>query len=151
MITRTEVDLRENFGSSQLIKKNIDSGKRIFVLDGDCFERSVIHTHLKLPSFFLTKRAGQPQGEDSGEYNPYLTAPRVDFSVQLISWVAYDKVFRKWVQYPVGVQLQTQHLCLAAYQATHQERHPDTHILLEFHQEGDNGHIGTRICIVLER
>jgi hypothetical protein len=27
-----------------LIKKNIDSGKRIFVLDGHRIERSVIHT-----------------------------------------------------------------------------------------------------------
>jgi hypothetical protein len=44
MITRTKIDLGENFGSSQLIKKNIDSGKRIFVLDGHCIERSVINT-----------------------------------------------------------------------------------------------------------
>jgi hypothetical protein len=44
VITRTEIDLGENFGSSQLIKKNIDSGKRIFVLDGYCIERPVIHT-----------------------------------------------------------------------------------------------------------
>jgi hypothetical protein len=29
MITRMEIDLRENSGSSQLIKKNINSGKRI--------------------------------------------------------------------------------------------------------------------------
>jgi hypothetical protein len=34
MVTRTKVDLGENSGSSQLIKKNIDSGKRIFVLNG---------------------------------------------------------------------------------------------------------------------
>jgi hypothetical protein len=44
VITRTDIDLGENFGSSQLIKKNIDSGKRIFVLDGSCIERSVIHS-----------------------------------------------------------------------------------------------------------
>jgi hypothetical protein len=43
MVTRTKVDLRENSGSSQLIKKNIDSGKRIFVVDGHCIERSIIH------------------------------------------------------------------------------------------------------------
>jgi hypothetical protein len=35
MITRTKVDLGENLGSSQLIKKNIDSRKKIFVLDGE--------------------------------------------------------------------------------------------------------------------
>jgi hypothetical protein len=41
MVTRTKVDLGENSGSSQLTKKNVDSGKRIFVLDGYCIERSV--------------------------------------------------------------------------------------------------------------
>jgi hypothetical protein len=44
MITRTEIDLGENSGPSQLIKKNINSGKRIFVLDGHRIEQSVIHT-----------------------------------------------------------------------------------------------------------
>jgi hypothetical protein len=43
MITRMKIDLGENFGSSQLIKKNIDSGKRIFVLDGYRIERSVVN------------------------------------------------------------------------------------------------------------
>jgi hypothetical protein len=33
VVTRTKIDLGENFGSSQLIKKNINSGKRIFVLE----------------------------------------------------------------------------------------------------------------------
>jgi hypothetical protein len=53
MVTRTKVDLGENFGSSQLIKKNIDSGKRIFVLDGDCIERSVIHTQSQATIFLF--------------------------------------------------------------------------------------------------
>jgi hypothetical protein len=66
MITRTKVNLGENFGSSQLIKKNITSrgylfkrifdqkeqisswnvtrSKRIFVLDGYRIERSVVST-----------------------------------------------------------------------------------------------------------
>jgi hypothetical protein len=44
MITRTKIDLGENSGSSKLIKNNIDSRKRIFVLDGHSIERSVIHT-----------------------------------------------------------------------------------------------------------
>jgi hypothetical protein len=42
VVTRMKVDCGENFGSSQLIKKNIDSGKRIFVLDGYFIERPVI-------------------------------------------------------------------------------------------------------------
>jgi hypothetical protein len=66
VVARTKVDFREDFGTSQLIKKNIDSGKRVFVFDGDCIERAVIYAHLKLPSFFLKKRAGQPQEEELG-------------------------------------------------------------------------------------
>jgi hypothetical protein len=108
MITRTKVNLGEDFGSSQLIKKNIDSGKRIFVLDGDCIEQSVIHTHSQATIFlFDEKEWGNPKVKSLGEYNPYLTIPGVGFSVRLILWVAYDKVFWKWVQYPVGVRSQT--------------------------------------------
>jgi hypothetical protein len=58
MITRTKVDLGENFGSSQLIKNNIDSGKRIFVLDGDCIERSVIHTQSQATIFLFDEKSG---------------------------------------------------------------------------------------------
>jgi hypothetical protein len=136
MITRTKVDLGENFGSGQLIKKNIDSRKRIFVLDGYCIERSVIHTQPQATIFLFDEKSGTTPRRRARANNPYLTAPGVGFSVRLILWEAYGKAVWKWVQYPVGVQLQTQHLSLAAYQATHQERHPDTHILLEFPQEG---------------
>jgi hypothetical protein len=58
MITRTKVNLGENFGSSQLIKKNIDSGKRVFVLDGDCIERSVIHAHSQATIFLFDEKSG---------------------------------------------------------------------------------------------
>jgi hypothetical protein len=58
VVTRTKVDLGENFGSSQLIKKNIDSGKRIFVIDGDCIERSVIHTQSQATIFLFDEESG---------------------------------------------------------------------------------------------
>jgi hypothetical protein len=58
MIIITKVNLGEDFGSSQLIKKNIDSGERVFVLDGDCIERSVIHTHSQATIFLLDKKSG---------------------------------------------------------------------------------------------
>jgi hypothetical protein len=58
MVTRTKVDLGENFGSTQLIKKNIDSGKRIFVLDGNCIERSVIHTQSQATIFLFDEERG---------------------------------------------------------------------------------------------
>jgi hypothetical protein len=58
MVTRTKVDLGENSGSSQLIKKNIDSGKRIFVVDGYDIERSVIYTQPQATIFLLDKESG---------------------------------------------------------------------------------------------
>jgi hypothetical protein len=58
MVTKTKVDLGENFGSSQLIKKNIDSGKRIFVLDDDCIERSVIHTQPQATIYLFDEKIG---------------------------------------------------------------------------------------------
>jgi hypothetical protein len=58
MVTRMKVDLGENSGSIQLIKKNIDSGKRIFVLDVHCIERSVIHTQPQATIFLLDKENG---------------------------------------------------------------------------------------------
>jgi hypothetical protein len=57
MVTRTKVDLGENFGSRQLIKENIDSGKLIFVLDGDCIERSVIHTQSEATIFLFDEKS----------------------------------------------------------------------------------------------
>jgi hypothetical protein len=49
-----------------LIKNNIDSGKRIFVLDGDYIERSVIHTLSQATIFLFDEQSGQPQGEELG-------------------------------------------------------------------------------------
>jgi hypothetical protein len=58
VVTRTKIDLGENFGSSQLIKKNINSGKRIFVHDGHCIERSVINTQPQATIFLFDKESG---------------------------------------------------------------------------------------------
>jgi hypothetical protein len=92
MITRTEIDLGENSGANQLIKKNIDSGKRIFVLHGHRIERSIIHTQRQATIFLFNKESGTTPGRSSGECNPYLTTPGVGFSVRPIPWQAYDKV-----------------------------------------------------------
>jgi hypothetical protein len=58
VVTRTKIDLGENFGSSQLIKKNINSGKRIFVLDGYCIEQSVVNTQTQVAIFLFDKERG---------------------------------------------------------------------------------------------
>jgi hypothetical protein len=57
VVARTKVDLREDFGTSQLIKKNIDSGKLVFVFDGDCIEWSVIYTHSQATILLLDKES----------------------------------------------------------------------------------------------
>jgi hypothetical protein len=57
VITRTKVNLREDFGTSQLIKKNIDSRKWVFVFDGDCIERSVIYARSQATIFLLDKES----------------------------------------------------------------------------------------------
>jgi hypothetical protein len=58
VITRNEIDPRENSGSSQLIKKNVDLGKRVFVLNGYYIEWSVIHTQPQATIFLLDKESG---------------------------------------------------------------------------------------------
>jgi hypothetical protein len=55
VVARTKVDLREDFGTNQLVKKNIDSRKRVFVFDGDCIEWSIIYSHSQATIFLLNK------------------------------------------------------------------------------------------------
>jgi hypothetical protein len=57
VIARTKVDLREDFGTSQLIEKNIDSRKRVFVFDGDCIEWSIIYAHSQSTIFLFDKES----------------------------------------------------------------------------------------------
>jgi hypothetical protein len=58
VVTRTKIDLEENLGSRQLIKKNIDSGKRIFVLDGYCVERSVVDAQPQATILLFDEESG---------------------------------------------------------------------------------------------
>jgi hypothetical protein len=44
MITRTKIDFGKDFSTGKLIEKNVDAGQRIFVLDSDGIQRSVINT-----------------------------------------------------------------------------------------------------------
>jgi hypothetical protein len=57
VVARTKVDLREDFGTSQLIKKNVDSGKQVFVFDGDCIEWSIIYAHSQATIFLFDKES----------------------------------------------------------------------------------------------
>jgi hypothetical protein len=55
MITQTEIELRKDIRTGQLIKKNIDAGQRVLVLDGDSIKRPVIHTQPQGLIFLLHK------------------------------------------------------------------------------------------------
>jgi hypothetical protein len=39
-----KIDLGEDFSTDKLIKKNVDAGQTIFVLDGEGIQMSVINT-----------------------------------------------------------------------------------------------------------
>jgi hypothetical protein len=65
--------------------------------------------------------------------------------------VAYDKVFWKWVQYPVVVHYK---LNISVRRHAGQLIRKDIRIVTHywnFSKRGDNGHIGTRVSTVLER
>jgi hypothetical protein len=57
VVTRRKIDLGEDLGSSQLIKKNIDTGKRIFVLDGYYVDRPVVNTQPQTTIFLFDKES----------------------------------------------------------------------------------------------
>jgi hypothetical protein len=57
VVARTKVDLREDFGTSQLIKQNINSRKWVFVFDSDCIERSIIYAHPQATIFLFDKES----------------------------------------------------------------------------------------------
>jgi hypothetical protein len=44
MITQTGIGLGKDLSTGKLIKKNVDAGQRIFVLDGDSIQRPIINT-----------------------------------------------------------------------------------------------------------
>jgi hypothetical protein len=44
MITRMEIDLGEDFSTGKLMKKDVDAGQWIFILDSDSIQRSIINT-----------------------------------------------------------------------------------------------------------
>jgi hypothetical protein len=91
-----------------------------------------------------------PKEKNLGECSPNLTIPGVVFLVQIVLWEAYDKVVWKWVKCLVGVQLQTRHPGLVAYRQFIRKNIWIPTNYWNFFKMGDNGHIGTRVCIVLK-
>jgi len=55
MIARPQINLREYLSLRQLIKQDINVGKRIFVFDGDGIEWTIIHAHAQRLILLLHK------------------------------------------------------------------------------------------------
>jgi hypothetical protein len=70
MIARSKIDLGKDFGTSQLIKEDINAGQRIFILDCHRIEWTIVNTNPQATIFFFTKRVGLPQGEELGRIYP---------------------------------------------------------------------------------
>jgi hypothetical protein len=71
MVARPQINLGEYLSFGELIKKNIDARKRVFVLDSNNIEGAIIHDMCRDSSFFFTKIARQPQGEELGQIKPF--------------------------------------------------------------------------------
>jgi hypothetical protein len=44
MMTRMKINLGKDFSISKLVKKNVDAGQWIFILDGDSIQGSIVNT-----------------------------------------------------------------------------------------------------------
>jgi hypothetical protein len=56
MVTRTEIDLREDLRTGMLIKKDVDAGQHVLVLDSDSIQGPIINTQPQGLIFLLYKQ-----------------------------------------------------------------------------------------------
>ena len=56
MIARSEINLGEILGTSELVKQIINSWQRVLVLDGDCVQVLVINAHSHRAILLLNKQ-----------------------------------------------------------------------------------------------
>jgi hypothetical protein len=60
MIARSKIDLGEDFGTSQLIKGDINAGQQIFILDCHHIEWTIVNTHPQATILLFHKKSGTP-------------------------------------------------------------------------------------------
>jgi hypothetical protein len=70
VIDRSKIDLEKDFGTSQLIKENINAGQQILILDCHRIEWTIVNTHPQTTILLFSQRAGIPQGEELGRIYP---------------------------------------------------------------------------------
>jgi hypothetical protein len=94
MIARSKIDRGKYFGTSQLIKENINAGQGIFILDCHRIEWVIVHTHPQTTIFlFSQKERGFPKEKNLGGHTLYQAILAIDSSTRLALWVAFGKVF----------------------------------------------------------
>jgi hypothetical protein len=72
VIARLQINLTKELGTLELIKKIINLGDQVSVLDNDFIQGSIINTESPcVPSFFCTNTIGLPQGEELGQMWPF--------------------------------------------------------------------------------
>jgi hypothetical protein len=92
MIARSKIDLGKHFGTSQLIKEDINAGQRIFILDCHRIEWTIVNTHPQATIFFSQKEWDSPKDKNLGGYTLYQAILAIDSSTRLALWVASDRV-----------------------------------------------------------
>ena len=70
VITNTEIKLGEYLSTFELFEKLIDVGKWVLVLYGLLVQWTLADKSRSVPSFFLSKRTPQPNGEELGWIRP---------------------------------------------------------------------------------
>jgi hypothetical protein len=60
MIARPKIDHGKDFGTSQLVKENINAGQRIFILYCHRIEWTIVNTHLQTTIFLFHEQGGTP-------------------------------------------------------------------------------------------
>jgi hypothetical protein len=64
MVTRMEIDLEEHLNSHYLIKKDVNAGQMILILDGDCIEWAIINAQEEGVIFLVHKESWITQGDE---------------------------------------------------------------------------------------
>jgi hypothetical protein len=60
MIAQSKIDLGEDFGTSQLIKENINAGQPIFILDCHRIEWTIVNIDPQTTIFLFHKKSRAP-------------------------------------------------------------------------------------------
>jgi hypothetical protein len=94
MIARSKINLGKDFGTSQLIKENINAGQRIFILNCHRIEWTIVNTHPQTTIFLFHKQSGTfPKRRTWGGYIPYQAILATELSTLPVLWVAFSKAF----------------------------------------------------------